>query len=58
MASLSHQRAPNNISIKIDTTEEYMRDEVSSARNSPLFSDCRGGQHYSPSSGELKSQVV
>ena len=28
---------PNNISIKIDTTEEYMRDEVSSVCNSSLF---------------------
>jgi len=39
--SFSHQHAPNNISIKIDTTEEYMGDE-----------------HYSASSGELKSHVV
>ena len=29
IVSLSHQRAPNNISIKIDTTQEYMQDEVS-----------------------------
>lgn len=25
----SYQRIPNNISIKIDTTQEYVRDEVS-----------------------------
>ena len=29
--SLSHQRIPNNISIKVDATHEYVRDEVSSA---------------------------
>lgn len=37
--SLSRQRAPNNISIQIETTHEYMQDEVGSARKGVSFLD-------------------
>lgn len=34
---ITHPHMPNNISVKIDTTEEYVRDEVSSACKAVLF---------------------
>lgn len=34
---ITHQRMPNNISIKIDTTHEYIQDEVSGVCKGTLF---------------------